>query len=282
MKEIEKHICFGGTLAIYEHQSVVLNCTMKFSIFLPRQSLKDKIPLLTFLSGLTCTYDNFTTKAGAYRFAAEKGLAILAPDTSPRGNNVPDDEAYDFGQGAGFYINATQCPWAQYYQMESYIVEELNNLVCNNFPIIKDKQGLAGHSMGGHGALTLGLKYPDMFKSISAFSPVVAPSQVPWGQKAFKGYIGDNQTEWLKHDACALMNEAKNRANYPEILIDQGGGDDFLEDQLKPQLFAAACKNSGQKLKLNIHGGYDHSYYFIQSFIADHIKHHMNILTEKS
>jgi S-formylglutathione hydrolase len=279
MKEIEKHICFGGTLSVYEHDSSALSCPMKFSIFLPPQAVKQDVPFITYLSGLTCTHDNFTTKAGAYGFAAQAGLAIIAPDTSPRGDDVPDDEAYDFGQGAGFYINATQDPWAKNFQMERYIVDELNNLICKNFPVLQDKQGICGHSMGGHGALTLGLKHPKLFRSISAFSPIVAPSEVPWGIKAFTGYLGNNKEVWHKHDACALMKAAGNRSNFPEILIDQGDGDDFLKEQLKPHLFADACKGAKQKLNLRIHDGYDHSYYFIQSFIEDHIKHHAEILS---
>lgn len=282
MKQVESHLCFGGTLSVYEHDSAVLGCSMKFSIFLPPQSREGDVPLLTYLSGLTCTHDNFTTKAGAYEYAAAHGMAILAPDTSPRGDSVPDDEAYDFGQGAGFYINATQAPWAQHYKMEDYIAKELNGLVCEAFPISADRQGITGHSMGGHGALSLGLKYPEMFASISAFAPIVAPSQVPWGQKAFSGYLGDDQEEWLKHDATALMSASGNRSGMPEILVDQGGGDNFLEEQLKPYLFADACAAAGQKLVLRLHNGYDHSYYFIQSFMADHIAHHMRILAENA
>ncbi|MCI5060180.1 MAG: S-formylglutathione hydrolase [Alphaproteobacteria bacterium] len=282
MKELETHLCFGGTLTVYEHESAVLGCTMKFSVFLPPQARDGDVTLLTYLSGLTCTYDNFTTKAGAYGFAAAHGIAILAPDTSPRGDDVPDDEAYDFGKGAGFYINATRGVWAQHFKMEDYIVKELNALVCKEFSVLDGKQGITGHSMGGHGALTLGLKYPETFTSISAFAPIVAPSQVPWGEKAFTGYLGDDKEEWLKHDATALMQVAGKRTDAPEILIDQGGGDDFLDEQLKPHLFADACSSAGQKLTLRIHNGYDHSYYFIQSYIEDHIIHHTNILTEKS
>lgn len=279
MRELETHLCFGGKLSVYEHESAVLGCPMKFSIFLPPQAQDGNVPFVTFLSGLTCTHDNFTTKAGAYGHAASAGLAIIAPDTSPRGNDVPNDDAYDLGQGAGFYINATREPWAQHFQMEDYIVKELNDLICNVFPLCTDRQGITGHSMGGHGALTLGLKYPNIYKSISAFAPIVAPSQVPWGQKAFTSYIGGDQKEWLKHDATALMNSAKDRADAPEILIDQGGGDNFLEEQLKPHLFKDACSKAGQKLTLRIHDGYDHSYYFIQSYIGDHIKHHIKILS---
>lgn len=282
MKEIETHVCFGGTLSVYEHESAVLGCTMTFSLFLPPQAKSGDVPLLTYLSGLTCTHDNFTIKAGAYGFAAREGIAILAPDTSPRGDDVPDEDSYDCGKGAGFYINATQKPWAQHYHMEDYIAKELNALVCQEFPVLADKQGITGHSMGGHGALTLGLKYPDIFKSISAFAPIVAPSQVPWGEKVFARYLGDNKEEWRKHDACALMSASVNRSDFPEILIDQGGGDNFLEEQLKPHLFAQSCDAAGQKLSLRIHDGYDHSYYFIQSYIEDHIRHHANILAEKS
>ncbi len=279
MEQIETHQCCDGSLSIYEHNSTALNCRMKFSIFLPPQAAQGPVPFITFLSGLTCTHENFTTKAGAYAAAAQAGLAIIAPDTSPRGDDVPDDtDSYDFGKGAGFYINATQAPWSQHYQMESYITDELNKLVCEQFPLQKNQQGICGHSMGGHGALTLYLKYPDLYKSASAFAPIVAPSQVPWGHKAFTGYLGDDQNEWQKHDACALMDATGSRAEYPEILIDQGGADNFLAEQLKPELFEAACKNVGQKLSLNLRSGYDHSYYFIQSFIADHINHHSRIL----
>jgi len=274
MKQINSYKCFGGTLSVWEHDSTVLNCVMRFSIFLPPQATQSKVPFLTFLSGLTCTHENFTTKAGAYGFAAHEGLAIIAPDTSPRGDDVADDDAYDFGKGAGFYINATQEPWKAHYQMEDYIVKELNALICTKFPLLKNAQGISGHSMGGHGALTLGLKYPDVFKSISAFSPIVAPSQVPWGQKAFKGYLGDDVSEWQNHDACALIEKSGSRKSYSDILIDQGLADNFLEEQLKPHLFEEACDKVGQKLTLRISDGYDHSYYFIQSFIEDHIKHH--------
>jgi S-formylglutathione hydrolase len=278
MQQIDQYKCYGGNLSVWEHQSDVLECTMRFSVFLPPQAKHEKCPPLTFLSGLTCTHDNFTTKAGAYAYAVQEGLIIVAPDTSPRGDHIPNDDAYDFGQGAGFYINATQAPWAKHFQMESYIAEELNNLICENFPVLSDRQGITGHSMGGHGALTLGLKHPNLYKSISAFSPIVAPAQVPWGEKAFTGYLGDDRQEWLKHDACALMTAAKNRSEHPEILIDQGLADSFLEEQLKPQLFEEACTKTQQKLLLRLHDGYDHSYYFIQSFIADHIKHHSQIL----
>ncbi len=282
MQELEKHTCFDGTLSVYEHTSTSLNCKMRFSVFLPPQATQAPVPFITFLSGLTCTHENFTSKAGAYKSAAEQGIAIIAPDTSPRGDDVPDDpDSYDFGKGAGFYINATQEPWAKHYRMEQYITDELNTLVCGKLPLLKEKQGICGHSMGGHGALSLYLKYPDLYKSASAFSPIVAPAQVPWGEKAFTGYLGAQEDEWLKHDSCALIQNAGNREQHPTILIDQGKGDNFLEEQLKPHLFIKACKTVNQALHLRIHDGYDHSYYFIQSFIEDHITHHNQILNKE-
>lgn len=279
MKQIEMHTCFGGTLSVWEHESTALNCTMQFSVFLPPQAKQASVPFLTFLSGLTCTHDNFTTKASAYGAAAEHGIAIIAPDTSPRGDNVPDDaDSYDFGKGAGFYINATEAPWNTHFKMESYITQELPSLLYAEFPLIEHAQSISGHSMGGHGALSLYFKYPDLYKSASAFSPIVAPSQVPWGHKAFTGYLGDDQNEWKKHDATALVASARTPQNNATILIDQGLGDQFLEEQLKPHLFQDACENVGQKLNLRLHEGYDHSYYFIQSFIAEHIRHHTEYL----
>ena len=278
MNLIEQHLCYGGTLSVYEHQSTALNCAMKFSIFLPKEAKTDHVPFITFLSGLTCTHDNFTTKAGAYGVAAELGMAIVAPDTSPRGDDIPDDDNYDFGKGAGFYLDATEAPWSKNYRMETYITEELNTLVCNEFPLDSQRQGITGHSMGGHGALTLHLKHPELYKSASAFAPIVAPSQVPWGEKAFTGYLGNNKDDWKRHDACALMTAAGNREDYPMIHIDQGTADNFLTEQLRPELFEDACKQAGQSLKLRFQDGYDHSYYFIQSFIGDHIRHHHGIL----
>lgn len=280
MKQVDYHLCHGGQLSILEHTSQVLGCDMQFSIFLPPQAQYGKVPFVTFLSGLTCTQDNFTTKAGAYGLAAELGLAIIAPDTSPRGDHVPDDpESYDFGKGAGFYINATQAPWADHYQMESYIVEELNHILTSEFPLDHDKQGIMGHSMGGHGALTLALKYPEKYRSVSAFSPIVAPSQVPWGEKAFTGYLGNSPEIWKAHDATELMKQCGDASHRAEILIDQGLADSFLENQLKPHLFQKACQEVSQKLHLRQHDGYDHSYFFIQSFIADHLKHHHQLLS---
>lgn len=279
MKIVEEHRCFGGRLQVFEHASAVLSCDMKFSVFLPPQAQDGNCPAMMFLSGLTCTHDNFTTKAGAYKKAAELGLIVIAPDTSPRGDDVPDDaDSYDFGKGAGFYIDATQEPWSKHYKMESYIADELLALIKAELPIKGQTLGLSGHSMGGHGALTLYMKYPDKFASVSAFSPIVAPAHVPWGEKAFSGYIGDDRDEWLKHDASALVIEAEI-ARDQAILIDQGMGDQFLEEQLKPEFFEKACEQAGQALTLRRHDGYDHSYYFIASFIDDHLEHHFKALS---
>ena len=263
---------------MWEHQSTALSCLMQFSIFLPPQARQPPVPFITFLSGLTCNHENFTTKSGAYQHAAKLGMAIIAPDTSPRGDDVPDDvDSYDFGKGAGFYLDAKQQPWQKHYRMETYITQELNDLVCNHFPLDKNAQGICGHSMGGHGALTLGLKHPELYKSLSAFSPIVAPSKVPWGQKAFSRYLGSDEFLWANHDACILV-ERHSRPNTP-ILIDQGTSDQFLDRELKSHLFADACHAVQQPLNLRLQDGYDHSYYFIQSFIHDHLIHHYNQLT---
>jgi S-formylglutathione hydrolase len=273
MQKIESHKCHGGVLEVWSHKSFALKCMMQFSIFMPPQANDAPCPAVTFLSGLTCTHENFTNKANAYQIASDLGLIILAPGTSPRGDGVPDDEkSYDFGKGAGFYINATQSPWVKNYQMESYIADELYNLLPHHFPIQKDKQSIMGHSMGGHGALTLYFKYPNQYQSVSALSPIVAPSKVPWGQKAFDGYLGSDISTWKNHDACELVQLSKNKNT--EILIDQGLSDNFLTDQLKPELFQRACEKFDQKLSLRTHKGYDHSYFFIQSFINDHLTHH--------
>lgn len=250
---------------------------MKFSVFLPPNA-SGNTPYLVFLSGLTCTEDNFTTKANAYQKAAELGIAILAPDTSPRGEDVANDDAYDLGQGAGFYLNATQEPWAKHFRMESYIMRELLPLVENEFSLNSKACAITGHSMGGHGALTLYFKYPEKFKSVSAFSPIVAPSQVPWGHKAFTAYLGSDEETWKNHDACHLVSIAPSASSNAPILIDQGTADNFLEEQLKPHLFEQACKAAGQKLTLRMQNGYDHSYFFIQSFIDDHLDWHAKYL----
>lgn len=243
---------------------------MNFTLFMPPH-VDGPVPYVVYLSGLTCTEENFTIKAGAYEHAAALGLAVLAPDTSPRGPDVPDGDGYDLGQGAGFYIDATQEPWAKYYRMESYIMKELLPGAEQAFGLDPSRKSIMGHSMGGHGALTFNFKYPGVFKACSAFAPVVAASQSPLGQQALRTYLGDDQGEWMKHDACALVARC---ANDQEILIDQGGADEFLESSLKPHLFEEACHKAGQKLTLRMQDGYDHSYFFIQSFIDDHLKWH--------
>lgn len=264
------HACHGGALHYCSHDSRETGTPMRFSLFLPPDAGKNT-PYLVFLSGLTCTEDNFTTKANAYQKAAALGMAVLAPDTSPRGEGVADDEAYDLGQGAGFYLDATEAPWAEHFRMESYLVKELLPLVEQAFGLDPKRKAVTGHSMGGHGALTLYFRHPSLFVSCSAFAPIVAPSQVPWGQKAFAAYLGDDRTKWAAHDASALVAKA---ATEKDILVDHGLADVFLEEQLKPELFEAACDKAGQKLTLRRHAGYDHSYFFIQSFIDDHLEFH--------
>ena len=276
METVASHRCFGSNLGYYRHASGVNHCDMRFSVFVP---LGDgPFPVLWWLSGLTCTEDNFTVKAGAYRVAAQNGVMIVAPDTSPRGDDVPDDEAYDLGQGAGFYVDATQKPWSRHYRMYSYVTAELPELIFNEFPGDETKQGIFGHSMGGHGALTIGLKHPDRYQSMSAFAPIVAPTQVPWGQKALTAYLGEDRDAWSAYDACELMRNAGDRSDAPPILLDQGLADNFLAEQLQPERFEAACADAGQSLVLRRHEGYDHSYFFIASFIDEHVEHHAGIL----
>ncbi|WP_321447901.1 S-formylglutathione hydrolase [uncultured Cohaesibacter sp.] len=270
MDRIEQHASFGGTQSVYQHASQVLGCDMKVAVFVPAHEEGEHLPVLYWLSGLTCTEQNFITKAGAQRYAAEHGVILVAPDTSPRGEGVADDEAYDLGQGAGFYLNATQEPWAKHFRMEDYITKELPALIEATFPA-SDKRSIMGHSMGGHGALTLALRHPGLYLAVSAFSPIVAPTQVPWGEKAFSAYLGDDREAWKAHDATALLASAKERL---PILIDQGDADDFLAGQLKPEIFEAEAKRVGHPLTLRMQGGHDHSYYFIASFIGDHIAHH--------
>ncbi len=244
---------------------------MQFAVYTPAQAQTAKVPVIWYLSGLTCNWSNVMEKSGLQRVAAELGVMVIAPDTSPRGDAIPNDEAYDLGQGAGFYIDATQLPWATNFQMETYITRELNALVLHEFAADPDRQGIMGHSMGGHGALTLHLKYPDTYRSVSALSPIVAPTQVPWGKKAFATYLGDDESTWLAHDATALVTKAPSTAS---ILVDTGGSDGFLEEQLTPEVFIEACKQSGQPLDYRIQPGYDHSYWFIASVIEDHLSHH--------
>lgn len=269
--------CFDGKQLRYSHYSQALNCEMQFSIYLPPQAENKKVPVLYWLSGLTCTDENFVTKAGAQQYAAKYGIAIVAPDTSPRGEGVADDPdgAWDFGLGAGFYLNASQEPYKKHYQMYDYIVDELKTLVEESFPVIVERSAISGHSMGGHGALTIGLKNPESFKSISAFSPIIAPSQVGWGQKAFSNYLGDDKTAWDDYDSLELFKKLEKTA---PILIDQGLDDAFLKDQLRPDLLQDLLNEKPMDIQLNLRAGYDHSYFFIASFIENHIKFHANNL----
>jgi len=271
MTPISQNKMFGGIQSVYAHRSDANDCDMRVAVYLPPQAEHGPCPALVWLSGLTCTEENFTVKAGAQRVAAELGLILIAPDTSPRGDHVPDDkDSYDFAKGAGFYLDATQGPWANNYQMQTYIRDELTAWMLANFPIDKNRIGISGHSMGGHGAITLHLKNPQLYKTCSAFAPITSPSQVPWGQKAFKGYLGENKTDWAQYDATQLV-QTPSQAN---ILIDQGTDDNFLTEQLCPEIFADACAKFGQATTLRLQKGYDHSYYFIATFIEDHLKHH--------
>lgn len=273
---VKQYRCFGGTVGFYSHPSVSCNGTMKFAVYLPPRSQSEPLPVLYFLSGLTCTEENFIAKAGAQQFAAKYGVILVAPDTSPRGAGIPgEDDDWDFGTGAGFYVDATQEPWRSHYQMYSYVTQELHALIAANFPINVDRQGIFGHSMGGHGALVCALRNPDQYRSVSAFAPIVAPIQSPWGQKAFTNYLGADQEIWRSDDASELI--LTTQLKHP-ILIDQGTADTFLEKQLMPQVFEEACAKVGQPLTLRMQEGYDHSYYFISTFIEDHIRHHAEIL----
>jgi S-formylglutathione hydrolase len=269
---------FGGEQAVLRHASEVTGTDMTFSVFVPDHAEGAMLPVVWYLSGLTCTQANVTEKGEFRRACAELGLIFVAPDTSPRGEGVPDDAdgAYDFGLGAGFYVDATQEPFAQHYRMWSYVTEELPAIIGDCFPADMTRQSIMGHSMGGHGALTIGLTLPERFKAISAFAPIVAPSQVPWGQKALGGYLGDDRAAWRAHDAVALIEDG---ARVPALLVDQGEADNFLAEQLKPQLLAEACAKAGIDLTLRMQPGYDHSYYFISTFMEDHLRWHAARLT---
>jgi S-formylglutathione hydrolase len=272
METVSEQRCFGGVQGIYRHDSKETGTPMQFSVYTPPGAEEGAKPVLWYLSGLTCTEENFTTKAGAQRYAAEHGLVLVAPDTSPRGAGIAgEDDDYDFGSGAGFYVDATRPPWDTNYRMYSYITRELPQLIFGGFPADRARQGICGHSMGGHGALTIGLKNADTFRSISAFSPICAPNECPWGEKALAGYLGDDRRDWGEYDACELIRHGKRSG---EILVDQGDADDFLETQLKPELLQAACDAANQPLRLRMQPGYDHSYYFIASFIGDHVAFH--------
>ncbi|WP_404396923.1 S-formylglutathione hydrolase [Idiomarina loihiensis] len=277
MKQVSETRCFGGRQLRFEHDSEVLNCAMKFSVFLPLRAEKAKVPAVYFLSGLTCTDENFSTKAGAQRVATELGIALIVPDTSPRGDNVADDPdgAYDLGLGAGFYVNATQEPWKNHYQMYDYIVKELPELVEAELPI-NDKRAIAGHSMGGHGALVIGLRNSDRYSSISAFSPITNPTQCPWGEKAFSAYLGDDREQWQQYDAVEII---KSKGQTLPIRVDQGLADGFLEEQLKPENLKEAIAEVEGGGTVHLHDGYDHSYYFISSFIEAQLRFHAKYLT---
>lgn len=270
MQRVEHRACFGGWQDVYEHASATLGCTMRFAIYLPPQAADGPVPVLYWLSGLTCNEQNFITKAGAQRYAAEHGIAIVCPDTSPRGDDVADADGYDLGKGAGFYVNATQAPWAAHYRMHDYVVDELPALVEAHFPVTTSR-AISGHSMGGHGALVLALRNPGRYRSVSAFSPIVAPSKVPWGEKALTAYLGEDREAWKAWDACDLVKRASGKL---PLLVHQGGDDEFLDSQLRPQLLQAAAVAAGHPLQLRMRPGYDHSYYFIASFIGEHIAHH--------
>jgi S-formylglutathione hydrolase len=277
---ISKHRCFGGTVGFYKHQATETACTMKFSVFVPPQAERGKVPVLYYLAGLTCTEETFMIKAGAQRRAAELGLMLVAPDTSPRGVPLPgDSDSWDFGVGAGFYVDATQAPWSKHYRMYSYVTSELPALIEAHFAADPKRQGIFGHSMGGHGALTIGLKNPgNRYRSISAFAPIAHPKEVPWGVKAFTNYLGPDAAAWNSYDATELMKALGDASSRPAILIDQGLADQFLENQLHPHRFEDACRDAGQALTLRRQPGYDHGYYFISSFVDDHLRHHARIL----
>jgi len=270
LETVSETRCFGGVQGVYRHASAATGTEMTFSVFVPSQADRGPRPVVTYLSGLTCTHANVTEKGEFRKAAAELGLIVVCPDTSPRGEDVSDDEAYDLGQGAGFYLDATQTPWSTHFRMESYI-GELSSLIAENFPADPDRQGLFGHSMGGHGALTLALRNPGRWRSVSAFAPICAPSQVPWGRKAFASYLGADEAVWREHDAAALIAAG---GRLPPLLVDVGGDDTFLERELKPELLEAACQQTGQPLTLRRQPGYDHSYYFISTFMADHLRWH--------
>lgn len=273
---VSENRCFGGTVGFYSHRSETCNGEMRFSVYQPPQAKSEPVPVLYFLAGLTCTEENFMAKAGAQQFAAKYGLMLVAPDTSPRDAGIEGEaDDWDFGTGAGFYVDATVEPWASHYQMYSYVVQELPALIAEHFPTKSERQGIFGHSMGGHGALVCALRNPEQYKSVSAFAPIAAPMRCPWGQKAFTNYLGSDQESWRAYDASELVLTASY--NRP-ILIDQGRVDPFLKEQLLPEVFQQACEKAGQPLNLRFQEGYNHSYYFIATFIEDHISHHAAVL----
>ncbi|MBQ0770990.1 MAG: S-formylglutathione hydrolase [Sphingomonadales bacterium] len=275
METVSTNRSYGGTQGVYSHASSATGTEMSFAVYVPDHEEGAKLPVLWYLSGLTCTHANVMEKGEYRRAASELGLIIIAPDTSPRGEGVPDDSAYDMGQGAGFYVDATEEPWSQHFRMRSYIETELPALIAKEFPGDMSRQGMFGHSMGGHGALTFALRNPDRYKSVSAFSPIVAPTNCPWGKQALGRYLGLDKAAWRQYDACALIEDG---ARVTDILVDQGTSDNFLEEQLKPQLLTEACAKADIPLTLNLREGYDHSYYFISTFMADHLRWHADRL----
>jgi S-formylglutathione hydrolase len=274
---LSEHACWGGVQGFYRHDSSTIGLPMNFGVYRPPpQTTRVAAPALFYLAGLTCNEETFAIKAGGQRFAAESGVVIVTPDTSPRGTGIAEaDSSWDFGTAAGFYLDALQAPWDHHWKMESYVTQELPTLVAEHFPVDGDRLGVFGHSMGGHGALTLALRHPGLFRSVSALAPIAAPTRAPWGIKAFTGYLGEDRTLWRSHDACELIADG---ARMPECLVDQGLADKFLPDQLNPEALETACTNAGQPLTLRRHAGYDHSYYFIATFVGDHLAHHARFL----
>ncbi len=268
--------CFGGRIGFYKHRSRANDCDMRFAVFVPPQAHRGRVPVVTFLSGLTCTEENFMVKSGAQRVAAELGLMLVSPDTSPRGDGVPDDPdgAYDFGLGAGFYLNATESPWSRHYHMYDYVTGELQDAVFGHFPGDRKRHGLTGHSMGGHGALTIGLRNMPLFRSLSAFAPICTTIDSPWGQKALGAYLGDDRSQWAVYDACEVARRCTDTQHFSKILVDQGAADNFLAAQLKPDLLVDACAESGLNIDVRMRDGYDHGYYFISTFMEEHLRFH--------
>jgi S-formylglutathione hydrolase len=276
---LSRHPAFGGAVSFHRHAAAETACAMRFAVYLPPQADRRRVPVLWYLAGLTCTEETFMIKSGAQRVAAELGLALVAPDTSPRDVGLPgDSDSWDFGVAAGFYLDATEEPWSRHYRMYSYLVRELATVVETNFPVDPKRQGIFGHSMGGHGALTLGLKHPDRFRSISAFAPISAPMHCPWGQKAFTGYLGPDRERWRQYDACELVRSLSTVSGRAPLLVDQGLADPFLERELQPQRLEQACEDAGYPLTLRRQPGYDHGYYFISTFMEDHLRHHARAL----
>jgi S-formylglutathione hydrolase len=272
VERVSQSLCFGGSQGVYSHESAETGTPMTFQVYLPPHAEGERLPVLWWLSGLTCTHENAMTKCHYHRACAEHGVALIGPDTSPRGDDVPDDEAYDFGKGAGFYVDATQDPWAKHFRMRSYVEKELPALIAAEFPTLDlERQGISGHSMGGHGALTVSLRNPGRFRSTSAFAPIVSPMSCPWGEKALGGYIGDDRQAWREYDAVALIEDG---ASLPELLVDQGAADQFLDEQLKTHLLDEACRKADIPATIRLQEGYDHSYFFVSSFIDDHVAWH--------